>query len=104
MSRLARRSILSNKISKNEFKVFEKISMDTHKTSDFLSLLKKIKLDDRKLTILTSSFQKNLILASRNLRNVYVENARTISVYDLMDSDMIVTDKEGLLNLIEVLA
>ena len=104
MSKLARRSVLSDKILKDEFKVLEKIFIDTNKTSDFVSFLKKLKLSDKRLTILLSNFQENLILASRNLRNVYVENARTISVYDLMDSDMIVTDKEGLLNLIEVLA
>tara|TARA_B100002052_G_C15885491_1_gene601324 strand:- start:4925 stop:5548 length:624 start_codon:yes stop_codon:yes gene_type:complete len=104
MSKLARRSVLSDKISRDEFKVLEKIYIDTNKTSDFLQLLKKLKLEGKRVTILVSSFQKNLILASRNLRNVYIENVRSVSVYDLLDSEMIITDKDGLYDLIEVLA
>ena len=104
MSKLARRSVLSDKILKDEFKVLEKIFIDTNKTSDFVSFLKKLKLSDKRLTILVSTFQENLILASRNLRNVYVENVRNVSVYDLLDSEIIVTDKQGLSDLIKVLA
>ena len=104
MSKLARRSVLSDKISRDEFKVLEKIYMDTNKTSDFLQLLKKLKLEGKRVTILVSSFQKNLILASRNLRNVYIENVRSVSVYDLLDSEMIVTDKQGFSDLTKVLA
>ena len=104
MSKLARRSVLSDKISKDEFKVLEKIFIDTNKTSDFVSFLKKLKLSGKRLTILVSNFQENLILASRNLRNVYVENVRNVSVYDLLDSEIIVTDKQGLSDLIKVLA
>ena len=104
MSKLARRSVLSDKILKDEFKVLEKISIDTNKTSDFVSFLKRLKLNDKKVTILVSDFQKNLILASRNLRNVYIENVRNVSVYDLLDSEIIVTDKQGLSDLIKVLA
>ena len=104
MSKLARRSVLSDKILKDEFRVFDKISIDTNKTSDFVSFLKKLKLNDKKVTILVSDFQENLILSSRNLRKVYVENVRNVSVYDLLDSEIIVTDKQGLSDLIKVLA
>ena len=104
MSKLARRSVLSDKILKDEFKVLEKISIDTKKTSDFVSFLKRLKLNDKKVTILVSDFQENLILASRNLRNVYIENVRNVSVYDLLDSEIIITDKQGLSDLIKVLA
>ncbi len=104
MSKLARRSVLSDKISKDEFKVFEEITINSKKTSDFISFLKKLKLNDRRVTILVSSYQENLILSSRNLRNVYVENVRNVSVYDLLDSDIIVTDKQGLTDLMKVLA
>lgn len=104
MSKLARRSVFSDKISKDELMVLEKISIDTNKTSDFVSFLKKLKLNEKRVTILVSSFQENLVLASRNLRDVYVENTRNVSVYDLLDSEIIVTDKQGLSDLIRVLA
>ena len=104
MSKLARKSVLSDKISKDEFMVLDKISIDSNKTSDFVAFLSKLKLDDKKVTILVSSFQENLILASRNLRKVYIENVRNVSVYDLLDSEVVITDKKGLSDLIGVLA
>ena len=104
MSKLARKSVLSDKISKDEFKVLDKIAIETKKTSDFISFLKKLKLNNSKVTILVSSFQENLILSSRNLRNVYVENIKNVSVYDLLDSEIIITDKQGLFDLVKVLA
>ena len=104
MSKLARRSVVSEKISNDEFKVLEKISIDSKKTSDFISFLKNLKLIDKRVTILVSTFQENLILASRNLKNVYVENVKNVSVYDLLDSEIIITDKQGLSDLMKVLA
>ena len=104
MSKLARKSVLSDKISKDEFMVLEKISIGSNRTSDFIAFLKKLKLDDKKVTFLVSSFQENLILASRNLRKVYVENVRNVSVYDLLDSEIVITDKQGLSDLVGVLA
>jgi large subunit ribosomal protein L4 len=104
MSKLARKSVLSDRISKGEFIVLEKIKIETNKTSDFIKLLKLLKAEDKKVTILLSSIDENLILASRNIRKVYVENVRNISVYDLLDAEVLVTDKKGLSDLVEVLA
>ena len=47
MSKLARRSVLSNKILKDEFRVVEKITLDTHKTTDFVSFLSNLKLKEK---------------------------------------------------------
>ena len=104
MRKLARRSVLSDKLSRGEFTVLDNIKIETKKTSEFVSMLKELKLDNKKVTVLVSSFEENLILSSRNVRNVFIENVKNISVYDMMDSDIIVTDKQGLINLIEVLA
>ena len=104
MRKLARRSVLSDKLSRGEFMVLDNINIETKKTSEFVSMLKELKLDNKKVTILVSSFEENLILSSRNVRNVFIEDVKNISVYDMMDSDIIVTDKQGLINLIEVLA
>ena len=104
MKKLARRSVLSEKLSKGEFMVLDKINIDTKKTSEFVSMLKKLKLENKKVTMLVSSFHENLVLSSRNVRNVFIEDVRNISVYDLLDSEIIITDKQGLIDLIEVLA
>jgi len=104
MKKLARRSVVSDKLSRGEFMVLDSIDIETKKTSEFVLMLKELKLENKKVTILVSSFEENLILSSRNVRNVFIEDVKNISVYDMLDSDMVVTDKQGFANLIKVLA
>ena len=104
MSKLARKSVISKRIKDGEVVVLDTIDIESKKTSNFKSFLKDIKVSQKKILILVSSFQENLVLASRNIRNVFIENARSVSVYDLLDSDVILIDKVGVKILSEVLA
>ena len=104
MSKLARKSVISKKFKDGEIRVLDNIIIDSKKTSNFKKFLKNIKIDQKKTLILVSAFQENLILASRNIRNVFIENARSVSVYDLLDSEVVLIDKKGIEILSEVLA
>ena len=104
MSKLARKSVISKRIKDGEVIVLDTIDIESKKTSNFKSFLKDINVGQKKTLILVSSFQENLVLASRNIRNVFIENARSVSVYDLLDSDVILIDKVGVKILSEVLA
>ena len=95
MSKLARKSVISKRIKDGEVVVLDIIDIESKKTSNFKSFLKDIKINQKKTLILVSSFQENLVLASRNIRNVFIESARSVSVYDLLDSEVILIDKEG---------
>lgn len=96
MSKLARKSVLSKKISDNELMVLENLDIGSKKTSDFILFMKNIQIEGKKILILVNSFQENLILSSRNIRNVFVENVKNVSVYDLLDSDVILIDRNGI--------
>lgn len=104
MSKLARKSVISKRIKDGEVVVLDTIDIESKKTSNFISFLKDIKVNQKKTLILVNSFQENLVLASRNIRNVFIENARSVSVYDLLDSEIILIDKVGVKILSEVLA
>ena len=103
MSKLARKSVLSKKFKDNELIVLENLNIKSNKTSDFISFMKNINVNGKKVLILVDSFQENLILSSRNLRNVFVESAKNVSVYDLVDSEVILTDKNGINSFTKVL-
>ena len=103
MSKLARKSVLSKKILDNELMVLENIDIDSKKTSDFILFMKNIQIEGKKILILVNSYQENLILSSRNIRNVFVENIKNVSVYDLLDSDVILTDRNGIKTVEQVL-
>ena len=104
MSKHARRSVLSRKLHDKELIVLEQISFDTKKTSDFILFMKNFNILGKKTLILVDSFQENLILSSRNIRNVFIENVKSVSVYDLLDSEIILTDKNGINLFYKVLA
>ena len=104
MSKLARKSVLTKKFQDNELVVLDSLKINSKKTSDFVSFMKKIDILNKKTLILVDSFQENLILSSRNIRNVFIENVKTVSVYDLLDSEIILIDKVGVDTFSEVLA
>ena len=104
MSKLARKSVISKRLKDGEVMVLDTIDIESKKTSNFISFLKDIKVNQKKPLILVNSFQENLVLASRNIRNVFIENARSVSVYDLLDSEIILIVKVGVKILSEVLA
>ena len=95
MGKLARKSVISKKIIDGQIMVLDKIVIESFKTSDFISFLDNLNISSKKTLILVDSFQENLILASRNIRNVFIENVKSVSVYDLMDSEIILSDKVG---------
>ena len=103
MSKLARKSVLSRKLSDGELIVLDSIKINSKKTSDFINFMKSLDIIDKKTLILVDSYQENLILSSRNIRNVFIENVKSVSVYDLLDSEIILTDKIGIKTFSEVL-
>lgn len=104
MSKLARKSVLTKKVQDKELVVLDNINISSKKTADFISFMRNINILNRKTLVLVDSFQENLILSSRNIRNVFIENVKTVSVYDLLDSEIILIDKLGINTFSEVLA
>ena len=86
---LARRSVLSQKVSENNFIVIDNILPETPKTSEFSGLLKNFNLTGEKVTVLTDTMEENLYLGSRNIKNICVVPVQSASTYDLLDCQMI---------------
>ena len=90
---LARRSVLSQKVSKDSFIVLDNIFPETPKTSEFTGLLKNFNLTEKKVTVLTDSMEENLYLGSRNIKNICVVPVQSASAYDLLDCQMILANE-----------
>lgn len=103
LSKLARKSVLSSKIANNEIVIVEKFQIDSHKTSNFVSLLKNLGIHKKKLTVLISDFNKKIEWSTQNLRYVYIVNASKASAYDLLDCEILLMDKDSLLVLTTML-
>ena len=104
VSRLARRSVLSNKAAEGKLVVVDDFTLTSHKTSDFISVLTKLDLQNKKVTLLVTGMDENLDKASRNLKDVYLLDAAKVSTYDIIDCDTLVMDKASMTILTDMLA
>ena len=100
IKRLARRSVLSQKIKDEKLIVIDDFNVKKIKTKKICQLLQKLKIDG-KVIFLTSDIDENLFLSLRNIPNIALLKAINASTYDLIDSDFILIDRKGLESLNE---
>ena len=96
IKRLARRSILSEKLQNKKIIVLNKFGIDEPKTKKTIDLLVNLDLQEKKILVLTGDLTENLILSMRNIPNIALLDAMTASSYDLLDSEIILIDQKGL--------
>jgi len=104
LSQLARRSILSSKASEGNLVIVEDFELDSHKTADFVRVLTALELQNKKVTLLVTGLADNLDKAVRNLKNVYLVDAKKVSTYDLIDCEVLVIEKASVSILTEILS
>ena len=100
---LALRSALSDKTNEKAIMVLENISLATPKTKEMLGILESLKVADKKVLLVVKEFDENLILASRNLKNLVLILADEINVLDIVGTDVMVVTEDALKFIEEVL-
>ena len=85
LRKLARRSALSYKAKADGIIVVDNIKMDAPKTKDFLSVMKNLKLDEKKTLTILPSQDDNVYRSCRNLPKHRVMLASDLSTYDIMN-------------------
>ena len=103
MSLIARKSSFLDKIKNDKVLVFDNLFLENGKTSTFKQILVSSNLDSKKITLLVSSIDENLNRAISNLSNVYAVNVSCVSIYEMLDCEWLVMDKEGFNNLTQIL-
>ena len=96
IKRLARRSILSEKLQNKKIIVLNEFGIDEPKTKKTKDLLVNLDVQEKKVLVLTGDLTENLILSMRNIPNIALLDAMTASAYDLLDSEIILIDQKGL--------
>ena len=103
MRQLARKSVLSSKASGGAIFVVDEFTFDNPKTSQFNQLVKDLKLTGKRITVLPAIVDENLFLSVRNLKNITLIKVDHASTYDLIDNDILLFDKAGIMLLNEQL-
>ena len=101
---LALRTALTEKANDKELIVIEKLVLDTPKTKDMISVLETLNVADKKVLIVVKELDENLILASRNLKNVALITADEINVLDLVATNNVLITEDAVKAIEEVLA
>ena len=103
MRQLARKSVLSSKASEGAIFVVDEFKFNNPKTSQFNQLVKDLKLTGKRITVLPAIVNENLFLSVRNLKKITLIKVDHASTYDLIDNDILLFDKAGIMLLNEQL-
>jgi len=99
---LARKSVYSSKVKDESLFIVEDIKLPEAKTKEFYSILKKLELESKKITLLLSDKKDDVIRSSQNLPNVSVCLAKDASTYDLINNEILLLEKSSVDRLQEV--
>ncbi len=84
LKRLARISVLSAKAKDEQIKVLENFTFDSIKTKQMYNVLKGLELTNQKIVVLVPEYDENVLVSSRNIKNLKVLMATDASTYDLL--------------------
>ena len=101
--RLALLSALSYKNKEKAIVVVDKVELAGNKTKDMLNALKSLELNEKKVLVIMDELTENVILASRNLQNVLLMEPVEINVLDIVNADVLLMDKQAVLDVEEAL-
>lgn len=88
--KLAKKSVLSQKLKDNEIKVVEDFSFEAPKTTAFMDVLKALGLDTKKSLFVLGDSNKNVYLSSRNLQGTKVVSNTELNIYDIINASEVV--------------
>lgn len=94
--KVALRNLLTNRFQNNQLIVVDKVELADFKTKSCVAFLNAVKADAKKVIVITKEDNPTLVLASRNIPNVYVQTKQHLSVLDLINGDMYVMTLDAL--------
>ncbi|GAB3013407.1 50S ribosomal protein L4 [uncultured Cyclobacterium sp.] len=102
MKQVARKSALTYKAKENGLVVLEDLVFDAPKTKDYINLLSKLSLSDKKTLLVVGENNPNVYLSSRNVQKAKVRVFSELNTYELLDADSLVLC-EGAVSKLETL-
>ncbi|WP_018214404.1 50S ribosomal protein L4 [Desulfitobacterium hafniense] len=101
--RLALRSALSSKVNEQKLIVLEDLSLNEAKTREMVKVLQALNVS-KKALIVTDEFMETIERSARNIAGIKTTAVEGMTIYDLLNSDVIVMTKAAVTKTEEVLA
>ncbi|MGM5631385.1 50S ribosomal protein L4 [Apibacter raozihei] len=90
LKRLAKKSVLSQKIKTNNLKVVEDLKFESPKTKEFIQVIQNLGLANKKTLFVLGEANKFVYLSSRNLQETKVLEFNAVSSYDILRANEVV--------------
>ena len=101
--KLALKSALTYKARDKEIIVVDKITLDVPKTKEMIKLLEGLEIANKKVLIVMHELDENIILAGRNLQNIFMMEPYELNVLDIINADYILADVAAIKDIEEAL-
>lgn len=95
VKQLARKSALSYKVKDEQLIVVEDFSFEKPKTKDFVNVLESLKLNGKKILLLTGDYKPEVYKSGRNIPKVKILEASKASTYDLLNNQILIMQKSA---------
>ena len=96
VKQLARKSALTFKAQDNQIIVVENFTFDAPKTKNFINFAKNLKVEGKKVLLISESADKNVYLSARNVPGVNIMPASDINAYAILNNKAIILTESGL--------
>ena len=103
VKRLAMKSALSDKVLNKNMIVLDKLVLEDYKTKAVVSMLKALGVDGKALVVMPEIDSK-VLKSAGNIDGVETTLVNTLNVYDILNSDKIVTTVDAVKKIEEVYA
>jgi large subunit ribosomal protein L4 len=101
--RLAVRAALSNKARDGELKVVESLDLGEPKTKQAVGMMRSLGIEGMKCLFVLAAKSENMLRATGNIPGAKTTVAGDVNVYDVLDSDVVVMEKDAVGVIAEVL-
>ena len=95
VSRLARKSALSYKVKDEQLMIVEDFNFDEPKTKELLKILNALKVDGKKVLILTKGNLTSVYKSGRNIPKIKILEVDKASTYDIVNNQMMIIQKSA---------
>ena len=103
VKRLARNSALSSKLSAGEIIIVEDFSFDSPKTREYINILDSLKVNGEKTLLVTSDYEREVLLSCRNIQGSHVMRATDLNTYDILKARKLILSEGAVSKIIETL-
>ncbi len=100
---LALKSALAYKVIDKELVVIDELKLNDSKTKTMKDILKNFKVE-RNVLIVVSELNDNVVLATRNLKNVLLLEASEVNVLDIVSANLVIAEEKAIKEIEEALA